>query len=199
MKKLFLLSAFAFFGVLQAQTEKGNWVIGGSTNLGFNSVTTTYKYDRRSADGPKISTFNFTPSVAYFVDDNIAVGVDISYASITQKYEYDGGSDEKYTTSTFSLMPTATYYFKSAGKALPYLGAGLGVASSKEDDGYDDYTTTGFAWKAKGGVVILLNQTVGLDLGLSYTNTNGKNKDNDDLKIKTGAVGVTAGISVFLK
>jgi outer membrane protein len=33
---------------------KGDWVISGTTGLGFNNVTTTIKADGNSVDGPKL-------------------------------------------------------------------------------------------------------------------------------------------------
>ena len=199
MKKLLVLGAFALFGAMNAQTEKGSWVVGGSTNLGFNSTSEKWKYDGDSEDGPKSSTFSFSPSVGYFVANNIAVGLDATISSTTLKEEFVG-EDYKYTESTFAIMPTGTYYFKSDSKVLPYLGVGAGYASiSSKEDGEDKSTWGGFAWKGKGGVVFLLNQTVGIDLGVSYMGVNATNDDVDDVKVNRGTFGVNAGISIFLK
>ena len=104
-------------------------------------------------------------------------------------------------------MPTGTYYFKSASNILPYLGVGVGYASSKVKNTYtfnnesdtDEEKVDGFAYKAKGGVVFLLNQSVGIDLGVSYMGINGKLDANNDVKVNTGTVGVNAGVSVFFK
>lgn len=194
MKKLFLVGALALFASVNAQTEKGSWVIGGSTTLGFNSSKETYKANGQSADGATITTIAVTPSVGYFVANNIAVGVDLGVASITQKEDGD-----KVTTSTFSVMPTGTYYFKGASNIIPYLGVGVGYQTAKQDFGSDDLTISGLAYKGKGGVVFLLNQTVGIDLGLTYLGTNGKVKDFEEVKVNTSTIGGTVGISVFLK
>lgn len=195
MKKLLVLGALALFGAMNAQTEKGSWVIGGSTTLGFNTASQTHKYEGESQDGPKTSTFAITPSVGYFVANKIAVGLDLGFASITQKFDGD-----KYTTSTFTVMPTGTYYFKSDSKVLPYLGVGVGFSSSKEDYGDgDDASISGLAYKGKGGIVFLLNQSVGIDLGLSYLGVNGKHSEDSKYKINTSTFGATVGVSVFLK
>lgn len=87
MKKLFLVGALALFGAINAQTEKGSWVVAGSTTLGFNSIKSEVKYDGVTEDGPTLSTFTLTPSVGYFVMDNIAVGLDLGYTSIKQTEE----------------------------------------------------------------------------------------------------------------
>ena len=62
MKKLLLVGAVALFGAMNAQTEKGSWVIGGSTTIGFNSKSSKVKYNGQSVDGPKSTSFNITPS-----------------------------------------------------------------------------------------------------------------------------------------
>lgn len=199
MKKLFLTGALALFAAVNAQMEKGSWVISGSTNLGYNNVTTKYSSGNVSATDPSVSTFNVTPSVGYFVQDKLAVGLDLGFSSVSQK----DGSD-KTTISTTSVLPNAVYYFKNASTIVPYLGAGVGYASTKVSETYNNKTDSdsidGFAWKAKGGVVFLINQTVGIDLGLGYNQfTNKQTVLGTEYKTTVGTFGVNAGLSVFLK
>ena len=85
MKKLTLIAALAMVSAVQAQTEpattlptaKGNWIIGGSTNLGFTSNKATQKSGDFSVDGQKTTNFNVTPTVGYFAIDNLAVGLNL--------------------------------------------------------------------------------------------------------------------------
>lgn len=199
MKKLLLVGALALFASMNAQMEKGSWVIGGSTSLGFNNVTTKHSSGNNSSTEPSVSTITLTPSVGYFVQDKLAIGVDLGLMSMSQK---DG--DYKYTVSTFSVLPTATYYFKSATKLVPYLGVGVGYASTKETETYngssDSYTVDGFAWKAKGGLIYLINPNVGVDLGVGYNQfTNKETVMGTDYKTTVGTFGVNAGFSFFFK
>lgn len=206
MKKLLLVGAIALCGAMNAQAEKGSWVIGGSTTLGFSNAKTTLKYDGKSQDGPTVSTFAFTPSVGYFVANNLAIGLDLGFASITQKEE-EGNWTGKTTASTVTALPTATYYFKSGSKILPYLGAGIGYGSTKTsytetyngNTDSEDETYSGLAYKAKGGIVFLLNQTVGVDLGVSYTGMNGTLDSDNKIKSTTNTLGANIGFSIFLK
>lgn len=178
MKKLFLIGALALFGAVNAQTEKGSWVVGGSTTLGFNNATSKQKVGSNTSDGPKISTFTITPSVGYFVINKLAIGVDLGFTSITSKQEDDQMSayySAKSTVNTFSVMPTATYYFKSDSKLLPYLGAGLGFASSKIKYDFSgpygvdsEDKNNGFAWKVKGGLMYLITPSIGVDIGVTF-------------------------------
>jgi hypothetical protein len=80
MKKLLLsllaVSALAF--TTQAQTEKGNFMVGG--NVEFNSGKT---------DGNPKSNINFSvvPSVGYFIANDVAVGTGIGY-QFSKDYNY---------------------------------------------------------------------------------------------------------------
>ncbi len=183
MKKVLMMSAFALIGIMNAQTEKGSWVVGGTTTLGFSSQSSKTKYNGNSTDGPKQSTFVISPSVGYFVANKIAVGLDLALLSQTVKNESTGSYtiSSKATQTTISVLPTATYFFKSDSKLIPYLGAGVGYASSKTKYTYSGYegnesqedTTDGFAWKAKGGVMYLITPSIGLDLGVSFSQVSG--------------------------
>lgn len=207
MKKLFLVGAVALCGVVNAQTEKGSWVVGGSTTLGFNTTTSKVKYNGQSVDGPKSTSFNVTPSAGYFVANKIAVGIDFGFKSTkNESTDYLFGEEYNYETTetTLVVMPTATYYFKSNSKVMPYLGAGIGYFSTTTkfpDFGFNGneevkLTTDGLAWGAKGGIVFLVTSSIGIDLGLAYVNTS--NKENE-VKNVTNSFGVNAGFSFFFK
>lgn len=203
MKKLFFAGALALFGAMNAQTEKGSWVVSGKTGLGFNSVNTKYKVEGKSYDGPKVSTFSITPSIGYFVIDNLAVGLDLQFVSTKTTFkndQFDMNVDTK--NSTFTVMPNATYYFATGSSFRPYVGAGVGYGSVTSTELYNDKETTkgGLAWGAKGGFVYLLNSTVGLDLGVGYNSLSTKETvQNTEVKTNTGGLGVNLGVSVFFK
>lgn len=195
MKKVLLFGAVALFGTMSAQTEKGSWVIGGSTTLGFNNVSTKYSEGNQSYKDPKVSTFTITPSVGYFVVDKFAVGLDLGYTSITSKDE-----DYKVSVSTTSIIPTGTYYFRNASNLIPYLGAGVGYSSVKETEDRESYTVDGLSWKAKGGLIYLVNQNIGVDLGLGFNQfVNKETEDDYEYKTTISTFGVNVGFTIFLK
>ncbi|CAI9685985.1 porin family protein [Elizabethkingia anophelis] len=196
MKKNLLIGAFALLGfAASAQTEKGSWVVGGSTSIGFNNVSTKVKSDNTTFDGPKVNTFTIAPSAGYFVIDKLSVGLDLAYTNATTKY--DGA---KTTSNTFAILPTATYYFTDNSVIKPYLGAGIGYASNTEKEEYrgksNEYTVDGFAWKVKGGFAYFFTPSIAADLGLSYSQFS--NKDNG-VRTNVNTFGVGVGLSVFFK
>ncbi|AMR40192.1 OmpW family outer membrane protein [Elizabethkingia anophelis] len=196
MKKNLLIGAFALLGfAASAQTEKGSWVVGGSTSIGFNNVSTKVKSGNTTFDGPKVNTFTIAPSAGYFVIDKLSVGLDLAYTNATTKY--DGA---KTTSNTFAILPTATYYFTDNTVIKPYLGAGIGYASNTEKEEYrgksNEYTVDGFAWKVKGGFAYFFTPSIAADLGLSYSQFS--NKDNG-VRTNVNTFGVGVGLSVFFK
>lgn len=198
MRKLILAGALAAFGAMNAQTERGSWVVSGSTGIGFNNMTTSAKSGGIKSEGEKVSTFTITPSVGYFVTDGLAIGLDLSYSAITTKY-----SNSKTTVSTFGILPSATYYFKTASAVIPYLGAGLGYANMgnkmTENGRTDDYSQSGLAWKAKGGLVYMITPSVGLDVGVGYSQFSSKYQPlySQEMKMTIGTLSVNGGLSIF--
>lgn len=87
MNKFILLSALISFSFISAQTEKGTFVISGQTGIGFTSTTVKYESAGQTSDGPKISSFNITPSVGYFIINNLAISLDIDYKTTTTKQQ----------------------------------------------------------------------------------------------------------------
>lgn len=203
MKKLLVVGAVALFASMNAQMEKNSWIVSGKTGIDFNSSTSKYSSQGNSIDGPKVSTFSISPSVGYFVVDNLAIGVDLGFNSTKTTFT-NAALDVDYTdkTSTFTILPNATYYFPTASKVRPYLGAGVGYGSLT---GYNEITDTnstngGFLWGAKGGLVYLVNSNIGLDLGAGYSSfTVKQTEQNIELKTVANTFGVSAGVSIFFK
>lgn len=206
MKKLLLVGAIALYGLSNAQMTKGDWVISGNTGMGFNAASSTAKANGESEDGPKISKFSITPSVGYFVMDGLAVGIDLGLDSETNKYDGD-----KTTSTRFSVMPTATYYFNTDSKFFPFIGVGIGYATSKTKysssgsiidpslfDG--NLKEDGLAWKAKAGVTYMATQSLGINLGVGFDQFYTKNTYFDtEVKTTRNNFGVNVGFSYFIK
>lgn len=194
MKKIFMICLAFGFIALNAQTQKGNWVVEGSTSLGFTTGKSTYKAGSAEADGPKTTVISFNPAAGYFVMDNLAIGAELGLASITQKED-----DYKYTSSTFSIMPGATYYFTAGENIKPYLGANLGYGSQKEKLDDDTVSGGGFAWKVRGGMAFFFKESIAVNLGLSYSQmTYDYSEDGFDYKETYAPFGLTVGFSFFL-
>jgi len=104
MKKLLLsliaVSALAFS--TQAQTEKGNLVVGG---------TVQYKSEKVDGASKSNQTFQIIPSAGYFVADNLAIGTGIGYQYAKSYGASLGGVTlPSLQTSAFVISPFARAY-----------------------------------------------------------------------------------------
>ncbi|MBC8754781.1 porin family protein [Kordia sp. YSTF-M3] len=194
MKKLLLFVAIAFLSyTVNAQTEKGKWVISGSTSISYATTNLTLEFDGEEiSDDTKGSIFSLTPSVGYFVINNLAVGLDLSFASANN----DNGTTDV-TTSSFSSILGGTYYFEAGDKFKPFVGLGAGLISTSSGDD-DSLKSNGLALRGKGGLAYFVNQSLSIDFSVLYLNTNQKNKENSDLVSKNSSIAVGLGFSLFL-
>lgn len=204
MKKLLLMGAISLFAGMNAQTEKGSWMVSGKTGIGFSSANTKYTTQGKSLDGPKVSSFEITPSVGYFAVKDLAIGVDLGFKSTKTTFKNtDLGQNYEQKQSMFTIMPNATYFFVTGSSVRPYLGAGIGYGSVTSSELYNnDKETTkgGLLWGAKGGFLYLLNSMVGLDLGVGYQSLTTKETVlTTEIKTTANAFGVNAGVVVFFK
>lgn len=86
MKKILLAGAVALFGLSNAQIAKGTTYLSGS--VGYSQVET-------NNGNLKTENFNVLPTVGYFVNTNLAIGLGVGYQ--TEK-----------TTTTTTLSETVT-------------------------------------------------------------------------------------------
>jgi len=193
MKKILLLLTLvvSLSFAVNAQTEKGKWLVSGSTNVGFNSVSTKYKNNGMSVDGAKVNTFNVSPSVGYFVVDNLSIGLGVDYNTSSTKDEIG----DKISSSTFTVMPMATYFFTKNTTIKPYLGAGAGYASYEQKIGSIAQTNNGFAWGVEGGLAYFVSPKIALDLGLGYGQVSVK---ESGITVNANTFGAKVGFSLFL-
>lgn len=189
MKKLFLVGALALFGAMNAQTSKGNWMVSGKTELGFNSTETKVEFQGANVAESKTTSFTLNPAASYFVIDNLAIGLGLGFNSSKT-------DDDK--SNTFSVMPQATYFFTVDGNIKPYVEAGVGYAVNNTTTAGTEVKFDGLTYGAGIGAAYFVNQAVAFNLGVNYLGTDLKNSDNSDIKIKTNGFGASVGISVFL-
>ncbi|WP_172278506.1 outer membrane beta-barrel protein [Chryseobacterium sp. LAM-KRS1] len=89
MKKLLLASAIALFGLSNAQIAKGTTYLSGSVG---------YSQEESNNGNLKKENFNVLPTVGYFVNTNLAIGLGVGYQ--TEKTTA--------TTTTTTILNTTT-------------------------------------------------------------------------------------------
>jgi hypothetical protein len=170
MKKIsLLLLAIASFGMVQAQTEKGDWMVGG----GFRLNT--------SDDNTEIT---LNPTAGAFVINNLALGANFSFS-----YSKTGSNK----ATIFGIGPFARYYFTQA-QVRPIVHGQLNYISQQlKITGFPSNTSSGLNYFLGGGAAIFLNDQVSLDALLGYDHA--KLKDFDG----SGGFAMTIGFQVYLK
>ena len=165
MKKLILTAAVALFaftanaqdGAATGSFAKSDLFVSGT--LGFSST---------SQGDAKTSGFEFSPSVGYFLTDNIALEFGLGFGSDKAV------NDDKTTTVGVDLG--ARYFFTPASQFSFTVGAGFEyqTATTSFDAGGDDLKVNAFGFAVSPGVNYFVSDAFALraSIGaLSYTST----------------------------
>lgn len=150
---MFALVMCIGYGAL-AQTERGNWLVGG--NFALNTVSNS-------------TTIGLNPTAGYFIADNFAVGG-------TVMLEYDKFGENKSTT--FGIGPLARYYFGKTN-AKPFLNGELTFLSQKFKFPTGTNTENGINYFLGAGLALFLNENVAIEGLAGYNHTKIKDIDGD--------------------
>lgn len=159
MKKLLLvITGITCIGLLtNAQTKKGDKMVGvsfGSVSYTNSDSKTTYSNTPTvyKSDGSSFS-ISVNPNVAWFIQDNLAVGggVSVSFYSSKSNSSNTGSSttsESKSTQPSFYIGPLARYYFGGSSAGMPFAQVNFqygiygGKSESKTSGGSSSETTT---------------------------------------------------------
>jgi hypothetical protein len=201
MKNLFsLISIFALASSLAAQTQKGNVMLGGSTNIfgGYgggvpSQATIGFGEEKTESGGFEDSymytVINFSPNMGYFVSDGFMIGLNLGILSFNSDLEFFG--EELDLTTVTTITPMLRYYFNNTAKTRPFGEVRGGIFSVSSGGDSDSATILG----AKAGAAVFLNQKVSLDFFLDYSSTFDK---EDDVKSAQNVFGFGLGFNLFL-
>lgn len=130
MKHILIL---AFMGVMAltsyAQTKRGDKLVGvsfGSFSMTSSDSKTTYSNTPTvyNSDGSSFSV-SVNPNVAWFIQDNLAIGGSFSMGYYSSKSNGSNTSstttsESKSTQPSFYIGPLARYYFGGSEKGMPF-------------------------------------------------------------------------------
>jgi Outer membrane protein beta-barrel domain len=158
MKKITLLLV-SIISMLTAfsQTKKGDKMVGvgiGSISYTNSDSKTTYSNTPTvyNSDGNSFS-ISVNPNVAWFIQDNLAIGGGVSVSFYSSKSESSNTSssttsESKSTQPSIYIGPLARYYFGGSSKGMPFAqvnfqyGVYGGKSESKTSSGASSETTT---------------------------------------------------------
>lgn len=141
---VFLLVVMA--GAVSAQTEKGDWMVGG--NLALNTTSNN-------------STFNLTPSAGYFFAKNFVGGGIFSFA-------HSKSGDTKITS--VGAGPFARYYF-GKGNLKPMVLAEFEFGTSSNRVANTKVNSSYRSMLLGGGLAAFVNQNVAIETIAGYGRT----------------------------
>ncbi len=205
MKNLYLVFVIAVLGLFttKAQTEEGNFTFSGSSTMSFATSSLQGQFEGEDVGNETtVNLLTFTPSVAYFVIENLSLGLELGYSS--QKQE---NADSEFKTNTLGIFAGGNYFIETGSENLrPFVGLSAGLSSAKStfsiDNGFtnDEMTdkSSGFTYIVRGGLSYFINQNVSVDFLLRYLSANLKDGDNSDFVVKDRSIGVGLGFSIFL-
>ena len=158
MKKLLLTAAAVFaFGFANAQEAAGSFAKGDTFITGSVGFSSTKMGDVK-ADG-----YNVSPSVGYFVTENIALGLGVNLAKSDMEIE-----GETLEVKSVGGNVGASYFFTPANQFS--LFAGLGISYNKADVAGTDLNTFGVAVAPGVNYFVSKNFAINASVGvLGYT------------------------------
>jgi hypothetical protein len=152
MKKIFtLVSMFFCIQFIQAQTDKGDWLVGGTFSLNTGKNTTT---------------LSLNPNAGYFLLDNFMLGARVGY-------EFSELGETKITA--FDIGPFTRYYFHGT-KARPFGEFDLDFQSAKLSTSLGSSTESAIGFFIGGGVALFISDNVALETIMGYKNTKVENE-----------------------
>ncbi|WMX14849.1 MULTISPECIES: outer membrane beta-barrel protein [unclassified Aureispira] len=170
LRKILFASTLAFatvlfsFNTMEAQTKKGNFMIGGE--LGLSTASSTVSVNGSETEGSSATQFNIAPSVGYFFVNNFATGIGIDYTLSTVK---NNNRDE--LDSDLLFGPFLRYYIPFGDKAL-FFETDFGYGNSTDNITINNEqqlaVTNVFAFSIGPGFTIFSNDNIGIEALAKY-------------------------------
>ena len=153
MKKYLYLVPILFSCIsLSAQTDKGDWMVGG--NLALNTAKNN-------------TSVQFTPQAGYFFAKNFVMGGQLSIS-----YSEQGSAH----ITDLGIGPFARYYFGET-KARPFFAGDMNFISNRVKTGQTSLNATAFGWFLGAGASFFINDNVAVDGILGYRRIKYENED----------------------
>ena len=188
-----------------AQTEKGNLVLSGKTDLNFLFSNITTGTDSVQTGKTKGNQFGLTAGAGYFVADDLALSI---FGTYSYSYSKIGASNYQPSntqniTQSLTILPQLQYYLPVEGKLKPFVAIGAGYIWLQERDSrftenYNKvYSLSGPAFTGGIGVSYFITTSVAFDLGFQYSYNRLKDELIDNQIMKEKQFAGRLGVSVF--
>lgn len=192
MKRLLVTLACGLFltliyGKTQAQTEKGNWLLGGSGSFQHLSQSGNLNSNH----------IQFYPKAGFFVADHLVVGLmPLVEMSIVDK---DNRTSRNPNTYTLSIGPFARYYFP-VSSSISLFGEGYATYGTHYYKPKQSMANSAiYSWRIGPGAAFFLSPSISLDISVGYGQKNFVSKlTGQNYTRKTNITDLQLGFSMYL-
>ncbi len=189
-------------------TSKGNWIIGGGSNLFFNSTNSKVESNGQELDGLNTLSVTLGAGAGYFVANNLVIGLELP---VTFSRRKDDDIDFNLRNTTFIVSPFVRYYFNGSN-IRPFLQGNIGIGSSTSKSAgsnvisdpsdplfFESVETKSeiFQYSINGGIAIFISKNVTVDIGVGYSSTITK-PNTSDIEFTNNTIGFLVGFNIFL-
>lgn len=166
---------------INGQTNKGNFIVGGSSNLSHAFGSAKYRYDGTTYDDYNFIQLNLQPMVGYFFIHNFTGGLFIDWNYRIRK-EPD---DDKFSFNTITTGPFIRYYFLPKKSFKPFVHGQFGYGAiqyksvfASGNEYKDKYVI--FNFKTGAGVAYFFNDHVSIEALACYNRETWTQKESDN-------------------
>lgn len=189
MKKFLLLAGVASLLSVNAQAEVNQYV-SGKISYDFNKVN----MKAAEADQPELAREKankelFGTHVAYGVQAGYVRGeLELNNSrDIKRNYFDEDGDVSHFRLYKHSVMANAYFDYLTCTPWTPYVGAGIGSAYLKADNGEQAKSVYNLAWQVMAGLTYDINSNWTLDAGYRYADLGRIRKNSGDSVTKLTA------------
>ncbi len=180
-------------------TDRGRFMLGSAVGFATNSSKTSLANAAESE--PKNTQWNISPSIGYFLFNNLTLGIGLDYTSSSETR----AGEDKTKDADLLFGPFARYYFPFGDKAI-FLQSNFGFGNSADNltvDGAKQNINTNILAVGVGpGFTIFSNDGIGIEALVKYNYA--RSKFDIDLAgvkttttTKTNQIALSLGIQVY--
>ncbi len=196
MKKisLLVLVSIIYTNSLFSQSQKGNWLIGGSGGFTTNNhkMSSFPSNEGSTSTNSKTSSLLLNGTIGYFVKDRFAIGIspNIHLWNMKDTYANYPSLNSSSNGSSIGMGLFTRYYFLNNQENFNFIGeASYGFDKVTDEDTYLKKTSISI------GPVLFLNSNTSLDFLLNYSNSN---KNYTRNKITDNSISLNIGLQIYL-
>lgn len=179
---------------VSGQTQKGNWLIGGSGGFASSNhkMSNFPSNEGSTSTDSKISSFLINGNIGYFVKDRFAIGIspNIHLWSMKDTYTKYPSLNSSSNGSSIGMGLFTRYYFLNNQEKFNFIGeAAYSADKVTDEDTYLKKTSISI------GPILFLNRNTSIDFLLNYSNSN---KNYIRNKITDNVISLNIGLQVYL-